>query len=152
LVFDIFNTQEFKSSSGIDHEYEYEFELYDDGNNPVVAWTDKTFHSDITDSLYSMAWTPSSPAGYFGTWLFLFFLGVIARALIAGKAELERHWLHKFSSINVIVSKNDELEVVSRVRVSHTWRTSVDLPRALIQLVIQGVYYLLYILSCKSWK
>jgi Ctr copper transporter family len=91
-----------------------------------------------------MSWTPSSPAGYFGTWMFLFFLGIIARALTAAKAVLERYWTHKFSSMSVVVNKNDTMEVVSGVQLSSVWRASVDFPRAFLQLVIQGVYYLLY--------
>lgn len=91
-----------------------------------------------------MAWTPSSSAGYAGTWLFLFFLGIIARGLGAGKAMLERYWIKKFTAMTITVNKDDTVEVVSGPSVARIWRTSVDLPRALLQMVIAGVYYLLY--------
>jgi hypothetical protein len=91
-----------------------------------------------------MQWTPSSPAGYAGTWIFLFFLGIIARGLSAGKVELERYWLRKFSAIDIVVNKNGESEVLSGPQVSRIWRVSVELPRAALFFVIAGVYYLLY--------
>lgn len=91
-----------------------------------------------------MQWTPSSPAGYAGTWIFLFFLAIIARGLTAGKIELERYWIHKFSAISVVVNKNGESEVISGAQASRTWRVSVELPRAVLFMVTAGVYYLLY--------
>ena len=91
-----------------------------------------------------MQWTPSSPAGYAGTWIFLFFLGIIARGLSAAQAELQRYWVRKFSAINVVVNKNGESEILSGPQVSRIWRVSVELPRAALFFVIAGVYYLLY--------
>jgi hypothetical protein len=82
--------------------------------------------------------------GYAGTWIFLFFLGVIARGLTAGKIELEQHWLNKFSAISVVVNKNGESEIITGARASRVWRVSVEFPRAVFFLVIAGVYYLLY--------
>jgi hypothetical protein len=67
--------------------------------------------------------------------------------LTAGKIELERYWVHKFSAISVVVNKNGESEVISGARASRTWRVSVEFPRAVFFMVIAGVYYLLYSLS-----
>jgi solute carrier family 31 (copper transporter), member 1 len=91
-----------------------------------------------------MQWTPSSPAGYAGTWIFLFLLGIMARGLTAGKVELERYWIRKFLAINVVVNENGESKVLSGARVSRIWRVSVELPRAAFFFFIAGVYYLLY--------
>jgi solute carrier family 31 (copper transporter), member 1 len=101
------------------------------------------FHTGITDSLYSSAWTPSSAAGYAGTWLFLFFLGIIARSLTAGKIALEQYWSSKFSAVTIVTNKHDKSEVISGARVVGFWRASVDVPRAFLQTIIAGVYYLL---------
>jgi solute carrier family 31 (copper transporter), member 1 len=101
-----------------------------------------------------MAWTPSSASGYAGTWLFLFALSIIARALTAGKIALERYWLHKFTSVSFVVSKKDTSQVISGHQAAKYWRTSVDIPRAIMQMIISGVYYLLwtrtvYRLTCR---
>lgn len=52
--------------------------------------------------------------------------------------------------VSMIVNKDGAVEVVSGLQAAHFWRTSVDLPRALLQMVIAGVYYLLY--SHYSWN
>jgi solute carrier family 31 (copper transporter), member 1 len=94
-----------------------------------------------------MSWTPETPAAYFGTWMFIFFLGVISRALLAAKTIIEGYWFRKFASTAVVVSTNDDgkVKVVSGGRNVLVWRTSVDVPRSLMQFVISGVNYLLMI-------
>jgi len=78
--------------------------------------------------------------------MFIFFLGVLSRALLAGKTILEGYWFHKFASTAVVVSTNDEgkVKVVSGGRNILVWRTSVDFPRSVMQLIISGLNYLLY--------
>lgn len=60
------------------------------------------------DPIFSAQWTPSTPAAYFGTWVFIFFLGVISRGLLALKTTLEGYWFRKHASTAVIVSTNDD--------------------------------------------
>ena len=105
----------------------------------------QVFHTGITDSLYSMQWTPSTPGQYAGTWIFLLVLGIIARALTSGKVLLEEYWHKKFSSVSVVIHEKDgTVQTLRGPKVANYWRTSVDLPRAGLQLVTAGVYYLLY--------
>ena len=92
-----------------------------------------------------MQWTPSTAGQYAGTWIFLLVLGIIARALTAGKVLLEEYWYKKFSQISVVVHEKDgTVQTLSGPNVAKVWRVSVDLPRAFLQLVTAGVYYLLY--------
>jgi hypothetical protein len=99
-----------------------------------------------------LSWTPGSPAAYFGTWFFLFFLGALSRALLAAKTVMEGYWFHKYASTAVVVSTNDDgkVKVVSGGRNILVWRTSVDIPRSFMQLIISGVNYLLYV-SVERW-
>lgn len=101
------------------------------------------------DPIFSAQWTPSTPAAYFGTWVFIFFLGVTSRGLLALKTTLEGYWFRKHASTAVIVSTNDDekMKVVSGGENIPVWRTSVDIPRSFLQMVSSGVNYLLYILS-----
>src|SRR5271154_7159808 len=103
------------------------------------------------DSVFSLAWTPQTPVAYFGTWMFIFFLAVFSRALLAWKTVLEGYWFRKFASTTVVVSSQDDgkVKVVSGGRNVLVWRTSVDVPRSLLQMVSSGVNYLLYILYCQ---
>ena|SRR5579859_4080112 len=97
-----------------------------------------------------MSWSPETPAAYFGTWMFIFFLAVISRALLAWKTVLEGYWFRKYSSTAVIVSTDDDgkVKVLSGGRNVLVWRTSVDFPRSLLQLVLSAVTYLLYGFEC----
>ena len=98
------------------------------------------------DAVFSNNWVPSTPAAYFGTWVFIFFLGVISRGLIAWKTVLEGYWFRKHASTTVVVSTNDDgkVKVVSGGQNVRVWRTSVDIPRSFLQMVNSGVHYLLY--------
>jgi len=106
------------------------------------------FHTSLTDNIFSLAWTPQSPAAYFGTWMFIFFFGILYRGLHALKSILEAFWFHKFASKAVVVSSDDDgkVRVVSGGQNAHVWRTSVDIPRAFLQMVNSGVAYLLMII------
>jgi hypothetical protein len=99
------------------------------------------------DPIFSASWTPASPAAYFGTWMFIFFLGAISRGFLAAKTLLEGYWYRKYASTAVVVSTNDDgkVKVVSGGKNVLVWRTSVDFPRSLLQMVISGINYLLYL-------
>ncbi|PKY02292.1 hypothetical protein P168DRAFT_306450 [Aspergillus campestris IBT 28561] len=120
--------------------------------------------------LFSSQWTPSSSGSYAGTCIFLIVLAIIARALVAFKVLMERHWLdvHLNRRYIAIAGKSTEagrieadpeakkaslvsaqgveesVKVVRRAaRDPLPWRFSVDLPRAFLYLLITGVSYLL---------
>jgi hypothetical protein len=90
-----------------------------------------------------MDWTPSTAGQYAGTWIFLCVLGIIARGLTASKVLLERYWLRKYAPLNILVTSADKVDVVTGVKVIQAFRTYVDIPRAALVMVTQGVYYLL---------
>ncbi|KAK6436104.1 hypothetical protein LTR95_007704 [Oleoguttula sp. CCFEE 5521] len=53
------------------------------------------FTNDHSAPLYSSAWTPKTSGGYAGTCIFLVFLAVISRLLIAYRHVLESKWHNK---------------------------------------------------------
>jgi hypothetical protein len=77
--------------------------------------------------------------------MFIFFLAVTSRGLNALKTILEGYWFHKFASTAVVISSFDDgnVRVISGGKNAQVWRTSVDFPRAFLQMVVQGVAYLL---------
>ncbi|KAH0543483.1 hypothetical protein GP486_008574 [Trichoglossum hirsutum] len=129
-----------------------------------------TFHTSIHDPLYSAAWTPHSASAYAGTCIFLIVLGALWRGSLALKAIMERRWLDAALRRRyvVVAGKPREAERVSQesdgkpvvlltergveeeVRVVRSkarpvmpWRWSVDLPRALLVVLVSGLGYLL---------
>ena len=98
------------------------------------------------DPLFSAQWVPQSPVAYFGTWMFIFFLAIVSRGLMAWKTALEGYWFRKYASTAVVVSSDDDgkVKVVSGGKNVLVWRTYVDVPRSLLQVVNSGVNYLLY--------
>lgn len=127
------------------------------------------FQTNIGTSLYSTAWTPNSAGTYAATCLFLIALGIIFRGLLAFKAMQEQRWLDKELARRYVVvngklpvseqvstdslakrmtlTENGVEEDVIVVKKKHThvrpWRFSVDPIRAVIDMVIAGVGYLL---------
>jgi len=127
------------------------------------------FFNSRSTPLYSLAWTPSSTGEYAGTCIFLIFLSIIFRSLIAGRHLLEIRWADQawkrryitvaensaFSerlkgdpnaSRGVLTASGVEENVAIVHKVSHgpqPWRLSVDVPRAFLAMVIAGVGYLL---------
>ncbi|KAJ9155606.1 Rrm domain containing protein [Pleurostoma richardsiae] len=127
------------------------------------------FQTDINTPLYSTSWTPSNAGTYAGTCIFLIFLSIALRALLALKSFQESRWLD--AELNrryvVVTGKQPLSEQVSRdsmakrmtltengveedvmvLKKKHThvrpWRFSVDPLRALIDTVIAGIGYLL---------
>ncbi|OJK02090.1 hypothetical protein ASPACDRAFT_76555 [Aspergillus aculeatus ATCC 16872] len=128
------------------------------------------FTNSHSTPLFSSQWTPTSSGSYAGTCIFLIVLAIIGRLLVAFKALMEQRWLsaHLQRRYIVVAGKSTEagridadpdakgatlitaqgveesVRVVRRTaREPLPWRFSVDLPRALIFLVITGVSYLL---------
>ncbi|SPO00018.1 related to Ctr copper transporter [Cephalotrichum gorgonifer] len=129
------------------------------------------FFNAANTPLYSLAWTPTSDGAYAGTCIFLIFLAVIFRSLLALKAVMEQRWTdaelarryvvvagkqtfaerlsQDQSAKNMVLSANgveENVRVVSRRSapgVARPWRFSVDPVRACIDVVIAGVGYLL---------
>jgi hypothetical protein len=84
---------------------------------------------------------PTSTGGYVGTWLFLFFLAAIWRALSAKLAKLDAFWAARSAGYPILI--NGGQDKPSREKVIQTWRLSVNLPRAALRMVSQGIAYLL---------
>lgn len=123
--------------------------------------------------LYASGWTPAGTGSYAGTCIFLIILAIVARALLAFRAFMERRWLRAARARRyvVVAGQTPESERVAadvdaygktgtlitaqgveeKVRVVHRaagppvmpFRFSVDLPRALLVTLIVGVGYLL---------
>lgn len=147
-----------------------------DDNSTTSAATSSmmamTFTNDMTATLYSARWAPSTTGTYAGTCIFLIALAVIFRGLFALRALQEDRWLDRAldrryvvvvggagarrdSSLErqqqkksmMLLSANgveEEVMVVSKRR-AHVgpWRLSVDPLRAVVDTVIAGVGYLL---------
>jgi len=127
------------------------------------------FFNSLNTPLWSLAWTPSSSGQYAGTCIFLIALSVIFRSLLVGKHLLEIRWADKAwkrryitvadgtpfserlksdanSSRGVLTAYGVEEQVAIVTKAAHgpqPWRFSVDVPRALLAMVIAGVGYLL---------
>ena len=99
--------------------------------------------NNFATTLYSAGWMPSTPAAYAGTWLFLFFLAFIGRGLTVALSKLDTYWARKHEAYSILVDGGKER--VERKKAVEVWRTSVNLPRALLATVNQGIAYLLYV-------
>ncbi|MCJ1284909.1 hypothetical protein MMC26_004246 [Xylographa opegraphella] len=99
--------------------------------------------NNFATTLYSTDWMPTTPAGYAGSWLFLCFLAFIWRGLIATLLKLDAYWTRKHETYSILVDGGKER--VDRKQTVEVWRTSVNLPRAALTTVIQGIAYLLMI-------
>ncbi len=136
------------------------------------------FQTYTMTPLYSLAWTPSGPGPYAGTCVFLIVLAVVLRGLLSLRAWQESRWLdqelkRRYVVVNgrqplsaqvsrdslakhVTLTENgvEEDVVVVAKRRTHLrpWRWSTDPLRAVMDTVIAGVAYLLYVSfsSCPS--
>jgi copper transporter 1 len=95
---------------------------------------------NLSTMLYSSSWMPTTIGHYVGTWFFLFFLSIIWRGLVSVLAQRDRHWAHKHSTYEIRVKGGEELAKAG----NPVWRWSVNLPRAALAMVNQGIGYLLY--------
>ncbi|OIW31021.1 hypothetical protein CONLIGDRAFT_653663 [Coniochaeta ligniaria NRRL 30616] len=139
-------------------------------SNSTMVMMQSVFQNARATPLYSTAWTPSSTGAYAGTCIFLILLAALMRALLAGKTYLEARWLnrelarryvvvnggrpplaqrlsHDSTAKHVVLSENgveeDVVVVGRRKTIARPWRVSVDPLRALVDMVIAGVGYLL---------
>lgn len=134
------------------------------------------FQTDRDTPLYSTAWTPKNAAGYAGTIIFIILLAMTFRGLLAVKAKMEARWLdaelnRRYVVVNgkqpmaerasqdslakqMVLSENGREEqvmvVAKKTSIARPWRFSVDPIRAVLDTVIAGVGYLLYV-STTSW-
>ncbi|KAI1480037.1 hypothetical protein K445DRAFT_74867 [Daldinia sp. EC12] len=113
------------------------------------------FFQSVTTPLYSSAWTPQGQGSYAGTCIFLIVLAVIHRILIALRSiifdsnpRLHRHNkpLISSDSDDYPGSKTDLELIGGQFRTqwnSHPFKVATETFRALLEVVIGGVGYLL---------
>jgi hypothetical protein len=132
-----------------------------------------TFFTSTLTPIYSAAWTPTSTGGYAGTCIFLVMLATLFRGLLAVKEWKETAWLdaefnRRYVSVagkprmsdrisadsdskKMILTENgveeDVVVVKKRSITTRPWRITTDPVRAIIDTVIAGVGYLLYVSS-----
>ncbi|KAJ5619345.1 Ctr copper transporter [Penicillium lagena] len=99
--------------------------------------------NNLSAMLYSSSWMPTSIAGYVGTWFFLFFLAIIWRAIVATLFKLDAFWAAQNSQYLILI--NGGQEKPKQESVVQAWRVSVNLPRAALRTISQGIAYLLMI-------
>ena len=104
--------------------------------------------NNLGSVLYSTSWMPVTTAGYVGTWFFLFVLAVVWRGLVVYLASLDAFWVRKHENHAILI--NGGQEKATRRNTVQAWRLSVNLPRAALAMLIQGIAYLLYARDCCS--
>ncbi|KAI2620602.1 hypothetical protein GGR54DRAFT_601630, partial [Hypoxylon sp. NC1633] len=117
-----------------------------------------TFFFSSTTSLFSKTWTPATSAQYAGTCTFLIVLAVVMRAMLALKPILEKSvWNPMVNREGVLIPDDDagynkgEIapqrvtgRVYSAVRRRWSfWRLGTSLGRAVFELLLASVGYLL---------
>lgn len=142
-------------------------------DNPMPMLMSMVFQTNPSTPLYTSSWTPQSPGAYAGTCLFLIFLAITARLLLAARTLQEARWLDEALQRRYVVAQGqtslsemmahevpagamkmalsangvEEAVVVVARRGCEVrpWRVSVDPLRAVMDTVIVGVGYLLYV-------
>ncbi|KAG6088351.1 hypothetical protein E4U31_003544 [Claviceps sp. LM219 group G6] len=140
-------------------------------DNPMPMLMSMVFQTNPSTPLYTSSWTPQSPAAYAGTCIFLIFLAITARLLLAARTLQEARWLDEALQRRYVVAQGhtslsemmahevpagamkmalsangvEEAVVVVARRGCEVrpWRVSVDPLRAVMDTVIVGVGYLL---------
>ncbi|KAG5965542.1 hypothetical protein E4U56_001743 [Claviceps arundinis] len=140
-------------------------------DNPMPMLMSMVFQTNPSTPLYTSSWTPQSPGAYAGTCLFLIFLAITARLLLAARTLQEARWLDEALQRRYVVAQGqtslsemmahevpagamkmalsangvEEAVVVVAGRGCEVrpWRVSVDPLRAVMDTVIVGVGYLL---------
>ncbi|KAJ5629709.1 Ctr copper transporter [Penicillium herquei] len=109
-----------------------------------MSSTDMVFNTNnLSAMLFSQAWMPTTTAGYVGTWFFLFFLAIIWRASAASLAKLDAFWAAKNARYSILI--NGGQDQPTQKDLVQAWRLSVNLPRAALRMIHQGIAYLLMI-------
>ncbi|KAG5987297.1 hypothetical protein E4U52_007718 [Claviceps spartinae] len=140
-------------------------------DNPMPMLMSMAFQTNPSTPLYTSSWTPQSPGAYAGTCIFLIFLAITARLLLAARTLQEARWLDEALQRRYVVAQGqtslsemmahevpagamkmalsangvEEAVVVVARRGCEVrpWRVSVDPLRAVMDTVIVGVGYLL---------
>ncbi|KAI0995098.1 hypothetical protein K3495_g13083 [Podosphaera aphanis] len=112
-----------------------------------------SFFSSTSTSLYVRIWTPTGPAGYAATCIFLISLAIISKGLVVVKARLEAHWKDTdferqypelgSNGFSESEFKDDALKVPKRSVSYKSWRPCVDPVRAVMDTVSAGIGFLL---------
>ncbi|KAJ5653959.1 Ctr copper transporter [Penicillium odoratum] len=109
-----------------------------------MSMSDMAFNTNnLSAILFSQSWMPTTTAGYVGTWFFLFFLTVIWRGSAAMLSKLEVFWAAKNARYSILINGGQDQPTQSDL--VQAWRLSVNLPRAALRMVHQGIAYLLMI-------
>ncbi|KAK9370357.1 Ctr copper transporter family-domain-containing protein [Lipomyces kononenkoae] len=129
--------------------------------DPSMSMSSMSFHTSFTDFLFAQQWTPSSRGQYAGTCIFLIVLAVIYRMIHVLKHRMERYYnarARQYSRSMSTASLQTEKDGTFEKSVAGTtaepdrplqfrnvrpWRVSMDIPLALIQLLLSGAAYLL---------
>ncbi|KAI8962999.1 Ctr copper transporter family-domain-containing protein [Daldinia sp. FL1419] len=113
------------------------------------------FFQSVTTPLYSTAWTPKGQSSYAGTCIFIIVLALLHRVLIALRSIIfdSNPGLHRHNKVmassdsDTYPGSRTDLEVVgSQFRTqwnSHPFRVATETCRALLEVVIGGIGYLL---------
>lgn len=117
-------------------------------NMPVV------FFTSTTTPLYSSSWSPSSTGWYAATCIFLIIFATVFKFFHVYRARREYEWKQKWlkrqnpsgdtgdNGKNGEEPKTEE-EPKSEEESHRPWRTSEDVPRACLDVLVAGVGYLL---------
>ncbi|KAK9474134.1 Ctr copper transporter family-domain-containing protein [Dipodascopsis tothii] len=125
------------------------------------------FHTSYTESLFASGWTPSTNGKYAGACIFLIVLAVVYRCVHVVKFRTEKYFVRcecrRGGHLAAARSSSDS-ESEKPVRSRHTgsgnccssakfsifdlhdvrpWRLSVEVPLALLQVLLSGIGYLL---------
>ncbi|KAJ5107109.1 Ctr copper transporter [Penicillium angulare] len=101
--------------------------------------------NNLSAVLFSQSWMPTTIAGYVGSWFFLFFLAIIWRASAASLSKLDAFWAAKNARYSILVNGGQDDHEPTQKDVAQSWRVSVNVPRALLRTIHQGIAYLLMI-------
>lgn len=101
-----------------------------------------TFSNDNTMlNIFSTSFSPKTTGQYVGAWFFAFFLAVLWKALQYAIRRADQYWMQKYLDKQIVIKGGDA--VVTGARVAQGWRASVNIPRAFLAFLTQGVAYLL---------
>ncbi|KAI1774853.1 hypothetical protein F4818DRAFT_416957 [Hypoxylon cercidicola] len=127
----------------------------DMGSSMMMSSADMAmvFFQSVTTPLYSSSWTPQGEGSYAGTCIFLIVLALVHRILVALRSVVfdststRRHTKIISSDSDDYPGSTSELESAGlRIRSewnSHPFRMVTEMARALLEVVIGGIGYLL---------
>ncbi|KAF1345039.1 Ctr copper transporter [Delphinella strobiligena] len=114
-----------------------------------------TFFTSTSTPLFSMTWTPKTTGQYAGTCIFLIVISLIFRAIIALRSYMEAStWSRSplssvpeaYKSFPKSAEDGDGCAVDTQARATvQPWRVGVEGSRAVLDVMIVGVGYLLMI-------